>query len=85
VRDEPGPEGQFYTAKFQLALKNGIVIAQEAHQALETVYGLQQKPVIQDLKTMAESLTVYRNSQTKTIAVLGDSGEGCLCHSDIWF
>ena len=76
VRDEPAPNGPFYTAKFQSILKSGIEIAKEAHRALEAASGLQETPTIHGLKTVAESLRMYRNSETKTIAVLGDSGEG---------
>jgi len=73
VRDERGPDEPFYTTKFQKSLKSGMELAKEAHQAL---CEMQPDSTAQGLKNLAESLIKYRNSQTKTIAILGDSGEG---------
>lgn len=76
VRDEPGPGEPFYTGEFQSALKSGIELAEEAHQALEPLWELEPNSTTQELKKMAENLIKYGNSQPKTIALLGDSGEG---------
>lgn len=76
TKDEPAPTAPFYTTAFQSALKDGVGIAREAGEALVAVCALDDSPTLQRLKSMAEDLSKYRNSETKTIAVLGDSGEG---------
>jgi hypothetical protein len=81
VRDEAGPDEPFYTVKFQSALKSGMELAKDAQEVLERFVEVQPNSTIGDLKTMAEVLSKYQNSDTKTIAVLGDSGEGRFGHT----
>lgn len=76
IRDEPAPTAPFYTTTFQSAVRNGTGIAQEAAEALVAVCALDNVPILQRLKCTAEDLSKYRSSETRTIAVLGDSGEG---------
>jgi len=76
TKDEPAPTAPFYTTAFQSALKDGVGIAREAAEAFVTACALDDSPALQRLKSMAEDLSKYRSSETKTIAVLGDSGEG---------
>jgi len=76
TKDEPAPTAPFYTTAFQSALKDGVGIAKEAAEALVAICTLEDSPTLQRLKSMAEDLSKYRSSETKTIAVLGDSGEG---------
>jgi hypothetical protein len=76
IKDEPAPTAPFYTTAFQSALKDGARIAREAAEALVPVCALDDSPTLQRLKNMAEDLSKYRSSEAKTIAVLGDSGEG---------
>ena len=76
-RDEKGPSGQqIYTTKFQLALQNGIQIAKEALEIISTWESLAEDPNLKSLKESAEKLSKFRVSDSKTIAVIGDTGEG---------
>jgi hypothetical protein len=76
IKDEPAPTAPFYTTAFQSALRDGVGIAREAAEAFVAICALDDNPALQRLKSMAEDLSKYRSSETKTIAVLGDSGEG---------
>ena len=79
-RDEKGPSGQqIYTTKFQSALQNGIQIAKEAIEIITTWESLAEDPNLKILKESAERLSKFRVSDSKTIAVIGETGAGrCL-------
>lgn len=76
---ESAPAHVFFTPVFQTALKNGSTIAKDAFAAMEKLgpSGLAESDV--DLKRLmedAKGLRKFHGSDTRTIAVLGDSGEG---------
>ncbi|RFU23756.1 hypothetical protein B7463_g12581, partial [Scytalidium lignicola] len=73
---EDAPAAPFYTRAFQSALRDGEGIAHAATEALAGMCELDNNPVLQALRSMSEGLSKYRSSETKTIAILGDSGEG---------
>lgn len=77
VRDEEAPQEPFFTSAFQTALQNGLGIANKVVTAIEKVIGSSEPS--SDLGRLfkdARRLGTFRSSDTRTIAVLGDSGEG---------
>jgi hypothetical protein len=75
VRDETAPQEPVYTHAFQSALREGIAIANEAATSVNT---LASRSNLQQLLEQAELLRTFRSSDTRTVAVLGDSGDGIL-------
>jgi hypothetical protein len=77
VRDETCPEKPFFDQVFQEALGNGVAIAGRTLNALEKVAGpaLGQGDLSRLLKD-ARNLSNFESSDTRTIGVLGASGEG---------
>lgn len=77
IDDEKPPEHAFFTDAFQTALKNGLGIAKEIADTIQNLPdSVERSPEVQALLDKAESLTKFTRSDTRTIAVLGDSGEG---------
>lgn len=75
VRDEGAPAHRFFSADFQRTLQDGVRIAKEAVAAVKTLDGFADEN-LQKLLMDSEKLRAFQGSDTKTIAVLGDSGEG---------
>ncbi|KAE9366257.1 hypothetical protein N431DRAFT_419424 [Stipitochalara longipes BDJ] len=77
VRDEEAPLEPFFTSSFQAALQNGLGIASKLDAAIEKLIG-SSKPSsdLERLFNDARRLGTFQSSDTRTIAVLGDSGEG---------
>ncbi|KFH46600.1 hypothetical protein ACRE_024930 [Hapsidospora chrysogenum ATCC 11550] len=76
IQDEPGPARVFFTSKFQSDLQSGLGIAREVVAAVEDLGDLNDlDPTGQKLLTEARGMTTFHGSDTRTIAVLGDSGE----------
>lgn len=77
VRDEETPLEPFFTPSFQTALQDGLRIANKVENAIEKLVG-SSKPSndLERLLTDARRLKTFQSSDTRTIAVLGDSGEG---------
>ena len=81
VRDEEAPLEPFFTPAFQTALRNGLGIANRTVTAIERLVGSSQPTGdLERLLNDAKSLSTFQSSDTRTIAVLGDSGEG-----NFWF
>ncbi|KAH6623816.1 hypothetical protein F5144DRAFT_584407 [Chaetomium tenue] len=77
VRSEVAPAHEFFTAQFQSTLREGLEIAKETLRELKKLDG--HFPGDADLKRLLDDayrLSAFEGSDTKTIAVLGDSGEG---------
>ncbi|KAH8649442.1 hypothetical protein BGZ60DRAFT_534676 [Tricladium varicosporioides] len=77
VRDEEAPLEPFFTSAFQTALQSGLGIANKVVTAIEKLVGSSEPS--SDLKRLlkdARKLGTFESSDTRTIAVLGDSGEG---------
>ncbi|KAK3306258.1 uncharacterized protein B0T15DRAFT_396538 [Chaetomium strumarium] len=77
VRNERGPVHRFFTAEFQSTLQAGLGIAKDTLAELEGLDGLVQSDRdLERLLSDAKELCAFQGTDTKTIAVLGDSGEG---------
>lgn len=77
VRDEEAPIEPFFTSVFQTALQNGLGIANKVVTAIEKLVGSSEPS--SDLERLfkdARRLGTFQSTDTRTIAVLGDSGEG---------
>jgi len=77
VRDEEAPLEPFFTSSFQTALQNGLGIASKLDTAIERL--LSSSEPSSDLERLfndARRLGTFQSFDTRTIAVLGDSGEG---------
>lgn len=77
VREENTPPEPFFTPAFQTALQHGLDIAKCTDAAIEKV-GDSSK-FRGDLKRLlkdSKDLSTFQSSDTRTIAVLGDTGEG---------
>jgi hypothetical protein len=77
VRDEEAPIEPFFTSVFQTALQNGLGIANKVVTAIEKLAGSSEPS--SDLERLfkdARRLGTFQSTDTRTIAVLGDSGEG---------
>lgn len=77
VRDEESPLEPFFTSVFQTALQNGLGIANKVVSAIGKLVGSSEPS--SDLERLfkdARRLGTFQSSDTRTIAVLGDSGEG---------
>ncbi len=81
VRDEEAPLEPFFTPAFQTMLRNGLGIANRTVTAIERLVGSSQPSGdLERLFNDAKNLSTFQSSDTRTIAVLGDSGEG-----NFWF
>lgn len=77
VRDEEAPLEPFFTPVFQTALRTGLGIANKVVHAIEKLVGSSvPSSDLERLVTDARRLETFQSSDTRTIAVLGDSGEG---------
>jgi hypothetical protein len=77
IRDEEAPLEPFFTPKFQTALRDGLDIARSTLNTIKNLTGSSEpEPNLQRLLGDAERLSTWQSSETRTIAVLGDSGEG---------
>lgn len=77
VESEPPPPEPFYSPTFQNALKKGLNIAMQTADALENAQlSLVDGDNLTDLIHDAKALCKFEASDTRTIAILGDSGEG---------
>lgn len=79
IEDEARPSHPLFTSTFQNALKDGFRIAKDTVSAIDKMRagGLVESDT--DLKKFlddAKALQRFQGSDTRTIAVLGDSGEG---------
>ncbi|KAI1057394.1 hypothetical protein LB507_011543 [Fusarium sp. FIESC RH6] len=73
---EAAPPHPLFSATFQDALKQGPEIAQEAVRAIQTLRTSINDNKLVKLLADAMALRRFRGTDTRTIAVLGDSGEG---------
>ncbi|KFY49525.1 hypothetical protein V496_09946 [Pseudogymnoascus sp. VKM F-4515 (FW-2607)] len=77
VGSEEPPLEPFFASSFQTQLQRGLDIAKDAADAMETArQSLEEKADLQRLINDAKELSTFKGSETRTIAVLGDSGEG---------
>ena len=77
VRDEEAPLEPFFTPVFQTALQGGLNIAKNLVGAIERFGGSSEpRGDLSRLLKDAKALSSFQTSDTRTIAVLGDSGEG---------
>lgn len=77
VTDEEAPLEPFFTSIFQNALRDGLGIANKLVSAIEKLIGDETPSVdLERLLNDARKLETFQSSDTRTIAVLGDSGEG---------
>jgi len=77
VRDEQPPTHPLFSAAFQRALKNGASTAKKAANLIETLNAPgTSDDTLARLQREARSLSSLDGAETRTIAVLGDSGEG---------
>ena len=77
VRDEKAPLEPFFTPVFQTALQRGLDIAKNLVGAIERFGGASEpRDDLNRLLKDAKALSTFQSSDTRTIAVLGDSGEG---------
>ncbi|KAL1878541.1 hypothetical protein VTK73DRAFT_7882 [Phialemonium thermophilum] len=74
-RNETTPPHAFFAPALQQALRDGRSIAREAATAVARAQ-IAGDADLQRLQREAEALQNFRGSDTRTIAVLGDSGEG---------
>lgn len=80
-KDEAAPVHPFFSTTFQTALKDGANIAKETifrSRKLAPSYSPKSDPNLNRFIQDAGSLMRFQGSDTRTIAVLGDSGEGKL-------
>lgn len=78
-RAEAAPPHALFTATFQDALKLGSDIAQKAVRSIEKVQAGASGEIDSEIDKLlgdAKSLQRFQGTDTRTIAVLGDSGEG---------
>jgi hypothetical protein len=79
VGDEEAPPELFFSPIFQAALHTGLDIANELESCMERLFTLSERSNDLDrLINDAKRLGTFQSSDTRTIAVLGDSGEGNL-------
>jgi hypothetical protein len=76
INDEPAPNEPFYSPQFQSMLQEGIKIAGDVTDGLIELRSFASNQGLSNLQENAETLKNYQNSGTRTIAVLGDSGQG---------
>ncbi|KFY95308.1 hypothetical protein V500_02839 [Pseudogymnoascus sp. VKM F-4518 (FW-2643)] len=77
VGSEEPPLEPFFASSFQTQLQRGLDIAKDAADAMETArQSLVEEADLQRLINDAKGLSTFKSSDTRTIAVLGDSGEG---------
>ncbi|KAJ9136605.1 Ras GTPase family protein [Pleurostoma richardsiae] len=76
LRDEETPQHRFFSPEFQSALQKGLGIAKDTVEAIEKLDGLVTDSTLSKFLQTAKRLRVFHGSDTRTIAVLGDSGEG---------
>jgi hypothetical protein len=77
VRDEEAPLEPFFTSTFQAALQSGLGIADKVVTAINRSIGtLELSNDLERLCDDARRLRTFQSTDTRTIAVLGDSGEG---------
>ncbi|CAK7222837.1 hypothetical protein SBRCBS47491_004998 [Sporothrix bragantina] len=75
-RDEASPPSAFFTPAVQDAVQNGMRLASEAVVAVRSTGAAALDEDLQRLLGDAERLQTFSGKDTRTIAVLGDSGEG---------
>jgi hypothetical protein len=76
INTESSPNELFYTASFQNTLKDGMAIPNQVSDALATICLHNKDPRLLVLKQVADDLSNYQCVETRTIALLGNSGEG---------
>ena len=77
VRNEVPPTKAFFYPDFQNALKEGLGISKDTVAAIDKVtVSAGADPNLERLRTDAEELSTFLGTDTRTIAVLGPSGEG---------
>ncbi|UNI13469.1 hypothetical protein JDV02_000212 [Purpureocillium takamizusanense] len=79
AKDEAAPAHELFTSTFQDALKDGRKISEDAVAAIEGAMQASTAASTVELRQLlhtAKALTSFECTDTRTIAVLGDSGEG---------
>lgn len=77
LRIDEIPSEPFYSPVFQTALHSGHAIARGTHDAIQRVMGRSDKnAALNSFLTDAMSLSQNKTASVRTIAVIGDSGEG---------
>ena len=82
VGNETAPAHRFFTPEFQATLREGAAIARSTLAEVEILDELVEcDSGLEKLVDDATELCSFRGLDTKTIAVLGNSGEGGLIHA----
>lgn len=76
LRNEETPQHRFFSAEFQSALQKGLKIARDTARVVEKLEAVVTDNALTKFHETANRLRVFHGSDTRTIAVLGDSGEG---------
>lgn len=76
INNEPAPKETFYSPDFQTALKDGVKVACDAAAGLTQLRANIDNEALKKLRENARMLRNYRSLGRRTIAVLGDSGQG---------
>ena len=77
VADEETPEAPFYKTDFQNALRKGMCLTKNVAEALERLgISTESRRDLNRLQKDAKELSNFESVNMRTIAVLGDSGEG---------
>lgn len=83
VQGEPEPSKEFFSPTFQRSLAEGLAVAGEAAESMAALNSLADlNPDGQDLLAQAKTLAKFHASETRRVAILGDSGEGQLHERD---
>ena len=76
---EEAPQNRCFEPSFQSALRNGTKLASNIASILEQrLSSHPDERLPEDLSKQARGLSAFQCTNTKTIAVLGDSGEGII-------
>ena len=75
VLDEEVPPHPFFANSFQTTLQKGIEIAKRTVQTISSIPWVRDS-ALDALLEDAKGLCVFHGSDTRTVAVLGDSGQG---------
>lgn len=76
VASEDGPAHPFYQTSFQKSLQFGRELASDTADTIQRVPHRFRDQVLNSLLSDAETLSAFQPSTAKTVAILGDSGEG---------
>ncbi|KAK2596612.1 hypothetical protein QQS21_006288 [Conoideocrella luteorostrata] len=75
VLNEETPHHVFFSNSFQTSIQRGIEIAKAAKELTKSIASPQNQELLA-LVNEAENLSSFQGTNTRTIAILGDSGQG---------